>query len=63
MSVLWKFSVVLLILALTQVQVEARPARPNTFISLPIQKVHLRDTTHEHPAIVTTKRYLTGRVN
>lgn len=60
MSVLWRLWLALLIPALAQVQVEARPTQPNTFISLPLHKVHLRDTTHEHPAIVSIKRHLTG---
>ncbi|KAK2460904.1 hypothetical protein APHAL10511_007374 [Amanita phalloides] len=30
----------------------SRPTNPISFISIPLSKVHLRDTSHQHPAIV-----------
>jgi len=33
-------------------EVDARPTRPTTFISLPLQKFYLRDMLDDHPAIV-----------
>ncbi len=60
MFALWSHWLVFLVFSLAKVQVEARPTRPTTFISLPLQKFYLRDTLDNHPAIVSIKRYLTN---
>ncbi|KAF8624545.1 hypothetical protein AX15_005848 [Amanita polypyramis BW_CC] len=49
---LWKLWFIFLIPALSQLQTDARPTTRNTFISVPLTKVYLRDTTDEHPTIV-----------